>query len=99
MKNILAPAFAALAITALAVPAFAEEPSSTNRAQHRMGDEGKLPATGGVSGRVPEMGAGTGQSSGTSGSSHRMGDEGKLPATNSMSKKVPTQGGTSSPGK
>ena len=98
-KYILAPALAALAISAAAAPAFAEDQSPTKRPSHTMGDSGKLPATGGVSGRVPEMGAGTGTSSGSTGSSHRMGDEGKLPATNSMSNEVPKQRGPKSPDK
>ena len=39
-------------------PAQAQAPALP-RLSHRMGDEGKLPATNGVSTRVPEQGAGT----------------------------------------
>ena len=70
---------------------------STDPTRHKMGDEGKLPATNSVTTRVPEQVAVTGESSGTSGS-HRMGDEGKLPATNGVSTQVPEQGaGTQNP--
>ena len=88
MKYVIASALAALTLSAAATLAVAED--QTPPARHTFGDEGKLPPTGATSNRVPEMGAGTGQSTGTEGTSqHRMGDEGKLPATNSMSKKVP----------
>jgi hypothetical protein len=66
----------------------ATDQSATDQTRHRMGDEGKLPATGAASSRVPDQGAGTGTSTGTEGS-HRMGDEGKLPATNSVTTRVP----------
>lgn len=97
MKVFLAAAFSALLLTTAAVSASADEQPSTGTTQHRMGDEGKLPATNATTSRVPEMGAGTGASSGTSGS-HTMGDEGKLPATGNMSTRVPEQGtGTQNP--
>lgn len=97
MKIILAAAFSALLLGTASVPSFAEDQSSTDLTRHRMGDEGKLPATNSATTRVPEMGAGTGASSGTSGY-HRMGDEGKLPATTNMSTRVPEQGaGTQNP--
>ncbi|MGO4683749.1 hypothetical protein [Hyphomicrobium sp. 2TAF46] len=102
MKYVIASALAALTLSAAATLAVAEDQSPADPTRHRMGDEGKLPPTGAVTGRVPEMGAGTGQSTGTEGTSqHRMGDEGKLPATNSMSKKVPemTPPNTENPGK
>jgi len=89
MKFFIAPASAAIFLSFIATPTIADDQTSTNPAQHTMGDEGKLPASGAVSGRVPDMGAGTGSSTGTEGTSHRMGDDGKLPATNSMSGQVP----------
>ena len=51
-----------------------------------MGDEGKLPATGAVSGATSDMGATAPVDVGTS---KRMGDEGKLPATKGMSGATP----------
>ncbi|MBN9248392.1 hypothetical protein [Hyphomicrobium sp.] len=100
MKYVIASALAALALPAAATLAVAEDQSPP--ARHTFGDEGKLPPTGATTNRVPEMGAGTGQSTGTEGAEgrHRMGDEGKLPATNSMSKKVPEMTpNTENPGK
>lgn len=98
MKYFIAPALAALCLSAATTLAIAED-QSTDRTRHTMGNEGKLPASGAVSGRVPDMGAGTGSSTGTAGSSHRMGNEGKLPATNSMSNEVPKMTGPKSPDK
>jgi len=96
MKILIATAFSALLLGTALTPANADEPS-TGPAQHRMGDEGKLPATNNVTTQVPEQGAGTGESSGTSGS-HRMGDQGTLPATGNTSTRVPEQGaGTQNP--
>ncbi len=96
MKILIATAFSALLLGTALTPAIADEPS-TGPAQHRMGDEGKLPATNNVTTQVPEQGAGTGESSGTSGS-HRMGDQGTLPATGNTSTRVPEQGaGTQNP--
>lgn len=89
MKYFIATASASILFAFVATPSIADDQTSTNPARHTMGNEGKLPASGAVSGRVPDMGAGTGSSSGTEGTSHRMGDEGKLPATNSMSGQVP----------
>lgn len=101
MKYIIASALAALTLSTAATLAVAEDQSPP--ARHTFGNEGKLPPTGATSNRVPEMGAGTGQSTGAEGTEgrHRMGDEGKLPATNSMSKKVPemTPPNTENPGK
>lgn len=91
MKIAIVTALSTLLLGAALAPAIADDQQSNDPARHRMGDEGKLPATNGVTTRVPEMGAGTGASSGTSGS-HRMGDEGKLPATGNMSTRVPEQG-------
>ncbi|MBS0252738.1 MAG: hypothetical protein JSR78_16915 [Proteobacteria bacterium] len=89
MKSLIAAASAAFILSFAAMPSIADDQTSTDPARHTMGDEGKLPSSGAVSGRVPDMGAGTGSSTGTAGSSHRMGDEGKLPATDSMSGQVP----------
>jgi hypothetical protein len=97
MKILIATAFSALLLGTALTPAMADDQPSTDPARHKMGDEGKLPATNGVSTQVPEQGAGTGESSGTAGS-HKMGDEGKLPATNGVSTQVPEQGaGTENP--
>ena len=97
MKLVIATAFSALLLGAALTPTLADDQPSNDPARHRMGDEGKLPATNNMTKRVPEQGAGTGESTGTAGS-HRMGDEGKLPATNSMTKRVPEQGaGTQNP--
>ncbi|RUP00605.1 hypothetical protein [Hyphomicrobium sp.] len=87
MKFVLAIAATAVSLAISASPLFAEDQADPTR--HTMGDSGKLPASGAVSTRVPDMGAGTGTSTGTDGTSKRMGDEGKLPATNSMSNEVP----------
>lgn len=89
MKYIFATAATVIVLSFATTPLIADDQTSTDPARHTMGDEGKLPSTGAVSGRVPDMGAGTGTSTGTEGTSHRMGDEGKLPATNSMSGQVP----------
>ena len=58
MKILIATAFSALLLGTALTPAIADEPS-TGPAQHRMGDQGTLPATGNTSTRVPEQGAGT----------------------------------------
>ncbi len=89
MKYLIATASTAIILSFVATPSIADDQTSADRTRHTMGNEGKLPASGAVSGRVPDMGAGTGSSTGTEGTSHRMGDEGKLPATNSMSGQVP----------
>ena len=97
MKILIATAFSVLLLGTALTPAIADDQPATGPAQHRMGDEGKLPATNSVTTQVPEQGAGTGESSGTSGS-HRMGDEGTLPATGNTSTRVPEQGaGTQNP--
>jgi len=97
MKYVIATAFSALLLGTALAPAMADDQPSTDPARHRMGDEGKLPATNSTTTRVPEMGAGTGESSGTSGRL-RMGDEGTLPATGNTSTRVPEQGaGTENP--
>jgi hypothetical protein len=87
VKYFFAAAFAALLLSTTPTLSIADEQApAPNR--HTMGDSGKLPASGAASSRVPEMGAGTGESTGTEGS-HRMGDEGKLPATNAGSTRTP----------
>lgn len=97
MKLLVATALSALLLGAALTPVIADDQPANDPTRHRMGDEGKLPATNSATSRVPEMGAGTGESSGTS-SSHRMGDEGKLPATGNTSTRVPEQGaGTQNP--
>jgi hypothetical protein len=97
MKILAATVLSALLLGTAFMPAIADDQPANEPARHRMGDEGKLPATDSTTSRVPEMGAGTGESSGTSGS-HRMGDEGKLPATGNTSTRVPEQGaGTQNP--
>jgi len=88
MKYLIATASAALLLSLTTIPSIADDQTTTGPARHTMGDEGKLPATAAPSSRVPDMGAGTGESTGTSGT-HRMGDEGKLPATNSVTTRVP----------
>ena len=94
-KIVIATAFCALlGGTSLAL---ADDQPANDPARHRMGDEGKLPATNSVTTRVQEQGASTGESSGTTGS-HRMGDEGTLPATGNVGTRVPDQGaGTQNP--
>jgi hypothetical protein len=96
MKSITTTAIAALVLGTASLPAISQNAPTTKGPPVTMGDEGKLPATGTVSGKVPEMGA-TGAGSGESGSSSaspdgrlRMGDEpGKLPATGTMSGATP----------
>jgi len=96
-KIVIATAFCALLGGTALTPALADDQPSTDPARHTMGDEGKLPATNSVTTKVPEQGAGTGESSGTTGS-HRMGDEGTLPATGNVGTRVPEQGaGTQNP--
>lgn len=95
-KIVIATAFCALLGGAAMTPALADDQPANDPARHKMGDEGKLPATNSATTRVPDMGAG-GESSGTTGS-HRMGDEGTLPATGNVGTRVPDQGaGTENP--
>ncbi len=94
MKHSLTSLAAVLLIGAPIASATAEDQPSPKGPPQTMGDEGKLPATGTMSGAVPEMGA-TGASEGASGSAspkgpaQTMGDEGKLPATSTMGGAVP----------
>ena len=97
MKLILATVFGALLLGTALTPVLADEQPSNDPARHRMGDEGKLPATDSVTTRVPDQGAGTAETSGAAGT-HRMGDEGTLPATGNTTTRVPEQGaGTENP--
>jgi hypothetical protein len=89
MKYFISAASAAIFLSVVSTPSVADDQTPANPARHTMGDDGKLPASSAVSGRVPDMGAGTGSSTGSEGNSLRMGNEGKLPATNSMSGQVP----------
>lgn len=93
MKNIITIAVSTLLFGAAFSPASAEDQPSTKGPPVTMGDEGKLPATGTVSGVVPEMrgpGAASNPSAAVSETgAKRMGDEGKLPATGAMSGAVP----------
>jgi hypothetical protein len=92
MKNLLVTA--AVFVAAAAVPAWAQDAPATKGPPVTMGDGGKLPATGAVSDKVPEMGAApapetTGPSSSVKGPAQTMGDQGKLPATGTVSGAVP----------
>lgn len=93
MKYSLTIAVSTIALAAFLTPALAQDPPASKGPTATMGDEGKLPATGAGSDRVPDMGA-SGASSGAGtgepkGGAHRMGDEGKLPATGTGSDRVP----------
>jgi hypothetical protein len=96
MKYLITTALTLAALGAASAPALAGDQPSPKGPPQTMGDEGKLPATGTMTNKVPEMGA-TGAGSGESGAAspspkgppQRMGDEGKLPATGTMSRKVP----------
>ena len=57
MKYFIATAFAALLFSSTL--SIAEDQTSTDPTRHTMGDSGKLPANSAVTGRVPDMGAGT----------------------------------------
>ena len=104
MKYFVTTAVAALSLAAVSAPAIAEDPPATKGPPVTMGDQGKLPATGTMTDKVPDMTgpgtAATGASSGTSGSAspkgppQTMGDEpGKLPATGTVSGAVPEMRG------
>jgi hypothetical protein len=103
MKSVLALATAAaVALGAMCATAAAETAAErTQKAPTKtMGDEGKLPATDSMTGKVPDMtgpqtaetpdGAdASDEASGPKGPPKRMGDEGTLPATEKMGTKVP----------
>lgn len=105
MRHIVTAAVATLSLIAISAPAIAEDAPSTKGPPVTMGDQGKLPATGTITDKVPDMTgpagtAATGESSGTSGSAspkgppQTMGDEpGKLPATGTVSGAVPEMRG------
>lgn len=104
MKYFVTTAAAALALAAISVPATAGDAPTTKGPPVTMGDQGKLPATGTMTNKVPDMtgpaSAATGASSGASGSAspkgppQTMGDEpGKLPATGTVSGAVPEMRG------
>lgn len=85
-------------LLATTAPVFAEDAPTTKGPPVTMGDEGKLPATGAVSNKVPEMGAApapaaTGESTSVKGPPVTMGDQGKLPATGTVSGAVPQMTG------
>jgi hypothetical protein len=91
MMKVIMSTIAALLLGAASVPATAQDSPATKGPPVTMGDQGKLPATDTITGKVPDMGA-TGASSGEQGSSDsrkRMGDEGTLPAKGTMSGAVP----------
>jgi hypothetical protein len=101
MKNIITIAVSTLLLGAALSPASAEDQPSTKGPPQTMGDDGKLPATGTVSGAVPEM-RGPGVASSPSEAvpdtdAKRMGDSGKLPATGAMSGAVPQMTAPSEP--
>jgi hypothetical protein len=101
MKNIITIAVSTLLLGAALSPASAEDQPSTKGPPQTMGDDGKLPATGTVSGAVPEM-RGPGAASSPSEAvpdtdAKRMGDSGKLPATGAMSGAVPQMTAPSEP--
>jgi hypothetical protein len=102
MKYSIATAVMVIALGTVS-PATAEDAPSTKGPPVTMGDQGKLPATGTITDKVPEMGSttgATGASTGTSGSAspkgppQTMGEEGKLPATGTVSGTVPEMRGT-----
>ena len=76
---------AGLLLGAAIVPAYADDRTPIAPPK-TMGDEGKLPATGAVSGATPDMGA---TAPADVGPAKKMGDEGKLPATKAMSGATP----------
>jgi hypothetical protein len=85
MKRLISAAAAVLLLGAVISPAYADDRTPIAPPK-TMGDEGKLPATGAVSGATPDMGA---TAPVEVGPSKRMGDEGKLPATKGMSGATP----------
>lgn len=85
MKHLLSATAAGLLVAAVIAPAYGDDRTPIAPPK-TMGDEGKLPATGTVSGATPDMGATDPVDVGTT---KRMGDEGKLPATKGMSGATP----------
>jgi len=96
MKRLIITAATVVAFGGAFAPVLADDRPTSKGPPVTMGNEGKLPATGTVSGKVPEMGAtgADGASSGEGSASPKgppvtMGNEGKLPATGTMSRTVP----------
>ena len=90
MKHLATIAAAAALLGAVLTPATAQDsPGATP--PKTMGDEGKLPATDTMTGKVPDMGATPAE---PMTGPKKMGDEGKLPATKSMSGAVPEMKGS-----
>ena len=95
MKRIATASAAILALGAAFAPAIAEDRPVTKAPPKTMGDEGKLPATDTVTGKVPDMGSTTAEPNTATPprpdttAPKTMGDEGKLPATKSMGEQVP----------
>ncbi len=95
MKRITMTAAALVLFGAMLTPAIAEDRPVTKAPPKTMGDEGKLPATDTVTGKVPDMGSTTAEPNTATPprpdatAPKTMGDEGKLPATKSMGEQVP----------
>jgi hypothetical protein len=95
MKRITMTAAALVLLGAMLTPAIAEDRPVTKAPPKTMGDEGKLPATDTVTGKVPDMGSTTAEPNTATPlrpdatAPKTMGDEGKLPATKSMGEQVP----------
>lgn len=104
MKYFLTASASIFALSLILTPAIAQDTSGPKGPPKTMGDEGKLPATGIGSDKVPDMGATEGSAAtgagaaGPKGPPKTMGDEGKLPATGIGSDKVPQMRGNSSTG-
>lgn len=102
-------AAAAVVLCAAFAPVHAGDQPSQKSPPKTMGEEGKLPATGTMSDKTPDMRGpevpGTPGPSSNEGSTSpkgpatRMGDEGKLPATGTMRDKTPDMRGPDSSGK
>ena len=90
MKHIATIAAAAALLGAVLTPAVAQD-SPGAIPPKTMGDEGKLPATNTMTGKVPDMGAMPAE---PMTGPKKMGDEGKLPATKSMSGAAPEMKGS-----
>lgn len=98
-------AAAVVVLCATFAPVHAGDQPSPKGPAKTMGEEGKLPATGTMTDKTPDMrgpevpgGVTTGSTS-PKGPTKRMGDEGKLPATGTMRDKTPDMRGPDSSGK
>lgn len=102
MKNIITTAAVIFSIATATAPAMADDRPTSKGPPVTMGDEGKLPASGTVGSKAPEMGAtpGTEATGPTTakGPTKRMGDEGTLPSTGTVSGTVPKMNAPSSTG-